>query len=110
MGTHPIFESDFDCLTVKRNECRADRGDLYDGSEDDLLSGAAGQFQRRLAIKKPHTGSACRRRLLLHWQRGRSYEPVYDEDNKRLGGGGRSNGRGEQAKDEKRVFIAKMGA
>merc|ERR1711973_531476 len=37
MGTHPIFESDFDCLTVEMNDASDSKSGILDISSDSLI-------------------------------------------------------------------------
>merc|ERR1711953_1157950 len=58
MGTHPIFESDFDCLT----EIRMPRARRENG-EDDSLSSIAREAEARLAAKRAARAEAREIRL-----------------------------------------------
>merc|ERR1711935_185882 len=53
MGTHPIFESDFDCLTEKKEKMRKDPRELYDLKER-IGKGSFGEVHRAIdrALKK----------------------------------------------------------
>merc|ERR1712210_132532 len=45
MGTHPIFESDFDCLTDRIDWLMSERKRSWDGLDDELLEPKKGKIE-----------------------------------------------------------------